>query len=41
MEFWEGFGITIKSVVQTAPISATAAVPETRRILRILQFICD
>jgi hypothetical protein len=27
IEFWEGFGITIKSVVHTAPLSATAAVP--------------
>jgi hypothetical protein len=28
---WEGFGITIKSVVQFSPLSATAAVPARNR----------
>jgi hypothetical protein len=31
IEFWDGFGITTKSVVQSVPVSATAAVPARNR----------
>jgi hypothetical protein len=29
-EFWDGFGITIKSVVQSVPFSAASVVPERK-----------
>jgi hypothetical protein len=30
-EFWDRFGITTKSVVQTVPVSASVAVPARNR----------